>query len=454
MKKKELTRRKFIRTVSAGSVAAVASGAIPSFGNFTPVSNNTGKLAILGGTPVAPAKVWPDWPYIDERMVEEIVKTTRSGIWCRIQSATGTVPTFEKEFAKLMGIKTSVTTGSGTQSLNTCVEALGIGPGDEVITSPYTDPGTISSIISSRALPVMADLDTESFQLDPDDVESKITKKTKALMPVHIMGQPCNMERFMAMAKKYNLKVIEDACQAHLAEYQGKLLGLIGDVGCFSFQTSKTIACGEGGGIISNNEELLDKCYTVMNHGTARSGRTTTIGPKYRMNEFEAAILLGQLPGVKERFATRNKNAAYLTSRLKNFPGLVPQKLYEGTTSGSFYLYAMSYHKEHFNNAPREKFLKALAAEGISLSPYIANGLHKEPWTQHIQTLPEYKKMYGSARLKKFNAELNLPKCDQVCQEMAMIWASGPLLAAQSDMDDIINAIMKVYDNRDKLNSI
>ena len=273
-------------------------------------------------------------------------------------------------------------------------------------------------------------------------------------MPVHIMGQPCNMERIMAIAKKYNLKVIEDACQAVLAEYQGKLLGLIGDVGCFSFQTSKTICCGEGGGIISHNEELLDKCYTVMNHGTARNGRTMRIGSKYRMNEFEAAILLGQLPGVKERFATRNRNAAYLTSKLKNFPGLVPQKLYEGTASGSFYLYAMSYHKEHFNNAPREKFLKAVAAEGISLSPYIANGLHKEPWAQYIQTLPDYKKLYGTARLKKFNEELNLPKCDQVCQEMAMIWASGPLLGTLADMDDVINAIMKVYDNRDKLNSI
>jgi perosamine synthetase len=454
MKRKEFTRRKFISTVSAGSVAAVASSVIPSFGSFTPVMNNTGKLAILGGTPVAPEKVWPEWPYVDERMVEEIVKTTRSGIWCRIQSANGTVPTFEKEFARLMGIKTSVTTGSGTQSLNTCVEALGIGPGDEVITSPYTDPGTIASILTSHALPVMADLDTESYQIDPDDMERKITKRTKALMPVHIMGQPCNMERIMAIAKKYNLKVIEDACQAVLAEYQGKLLGLIGDVGCFSFQTSKTICCGEGGAITSHNEELLDKCYTVMNHGTARNGRTMRIGSKYRMNEFEAAILLGQLPGVKERFATRNRNAAYLTSKLKNFPGLVPQKLYEGTASGSFYLYAMSYHKQHFNNAPREKFLKAVAAEGISLSPYIANGLHKEPWTQHIQTLPDYKKMYGTARLKKFNEELNLPKCDQVCQEMAMIWASGPLLGTLADMDDVINAIMKVYDNRDKLNSI
>jgi perosamine synthetase len=155
MKKKDFTRRKFIATVSAGSVAAVVSNAIPTFGKITTVNNNTGKLAILGGTPVAPEKVWPKWPYVDEKVVEEIVKTTRSGIWCRIQSTNGTVPTFEKEFANLMGSKLSVCTGSGTQALSTCVEALGIGPGDEVITSPYTDPGTISSILTSRALPVM-----------------------------------------------------------------------------------------------------------------------------------------------------------------------------------------------------------------------------------------------------------------------------------------------------------
>jgi len=454
MKKKDFTRRKFIATVSAGSIAAAVSTSIPAFGNITSVNSNTGKLAILGGTPVAPAKVWPSWPYVDEKVVEEVVKTTRSGIWCRIQSRTGTVPTFEKEFAKLMGVNTSVCVGSGTQALSTAVEALGIGPGDEIITSPYTDPGTISSILTSRALPVMADLDPESFQVDPDDVERRITKRTKAIMPVHIMGQPCNMERIMSIARKHNLKVIEDACQGHLSEYQGKLLGTIGDVGCFSFQSSKTIACGEGGGIISHNEELMDKCFTVQNHGTSKRGRTETIGPKYRMNEFEGAVLLGQLPGVKERFKIRNINANYITEKLKDCPGLVPQKLYEGTTSGSFYLYSWSYKKEYFNNAPREKFLKTIAAEGISLSPYIANGLHKEPWTDHIQTLVEYKKMFGAARLKKFKEELYLPKCDQVCQDMVMLWASGPLLGTIADMDDLINVIMKVYDNRDKLNSI
>jgi perosamine synthetase len=453
MRSSKFSRRKFITTTAAGSVAVAASGAIPAMG-FTPVRNESDKLAILGGTPVAPNKVWPDWPYIDEKVVEEVVKTTRSGIWCRIQSPNGTVPTFEKELAKLYGIKSSVSTGSGTQSLNTAVEALGIGPGDEVITSPYTDPGTIQSILVSRALPVMADLDPDSFQIDPDDVERKITKRTKALMPVHIMGQPCNMQRIMEIAKKHKLFVIEDSCQAFLAEYQGKMVGLIGDVGCFSMQTSKVFSCGEGGAMISGNEQLMDKCYTVMNHGTAKNGQTTTIGSKYRMNEFEAAVLLGQLPGVKSRHALRNRNAKYITEQLKDMPGLVPQKIYEGTESGSFYLYTWSYKKEHFNNAPRANFLKAVAAEGINLSPYIANGLHKEPWTEHITTLPEYKTMYGSSRLKKFKDELNLPKTDQVCQDMVMLWASGPLLGTLADMDDLVSAILKVYKNRDKLNQV
>ncbi len=451
MEKNIFTRRQFI---TVGSMAAVASTSIPVLGNISHSLNDTGKLALLGGEPVVKSKVWPTWPYVDEKMVEAIIKTTKSGIWCRIQSPSGTVPSFESEYSKLMGTKFTVATGSGTQALNTCVEALGIGPGDEVITSPYTDMGTISSIITSRALPVMADLDPESFQLDPSEVERRITENTKAIMPIHIMGQPCDMERIMAIAKKHNLRVIEDACQAHLGEYQGKILGTIGDAGCFSFQTTKTIACGEGGAVIGNNEELMDNCYTVQNHGTNKKGRSTTIGPKYRMNEFEGAILLAQLEGAKERFALRNKNAAYLTSKLKNFAGLVPQKLYEGTKSGSFYLYTMSYHKEHFNNATRDQFLKALGAEGISMSGYIPNGLHKEPWVDHILNLKVYQKMYSPSRLKQYREELAYPKCDQVCADMVMLWASGPLLGTQADMDDIINAIMKVHDNRDKLNKI
>jgi dTDP-4-amino-4,6-dideoxygalactose transaminase len=451
MNKNDLTRRQFIAAASAGSLAAVTSGTIPAYANL---SKKADKLAILGGKPIRKNKPWPKWPYWDNKVVDSVIKTTKSRIWCRIQSKTGTVPTLEKKFAQLIGTKFCVATGSGTQALHTSVEALGIGPGDEVITSPYTDPGTIASILSARALPVLADLDRESYQLDPDDVERRITENTSAIMPVHMMGQPCDMGRIMEIAKKHNLKVIEDAAQAHLAEYKGKKLGTIGDLGCFSFQASKTLACGEGGAITGNDEELMDKCYTVHNHGTSRRGRTEVIGPKYRMNEFEAAALLGQWDGVHERFERRNDNAAHLTYRLKDVPGIVPQKLYEGTASGSFYIYAMTYKKDHFNNADRSKFIKAVAAEGVSLSPYIAQGLHKEPWVEHILDAKVYKKMYSARRLRQYRQQVSCPNCDKVCQELAMVWASGPLLGAKEDMDDVADAIEKVYENRDKLNSI
>ena len=287
--------------------------------------------------------------------------------------------------------------------------------------------------------------------MDPDDVERRITKYSKAIMPVHMMGQPAHMERFMEMAKKHGLKVIEDACQGHLSEYQGKKLGTIGDLGCFSFQTSKTISCGEGGAIVGDDEELLDKCYTVHNHGTSRRGRTEVAGPKYRMNEFEGAVLLGQLPTVHERFHRRNENANYLREQLKGFAGLVPQKLYEGTTSGAWYLFPMSYHKEHFDGADRATFLKALSAEGVGLSPYIGNGLHREPWIEHILQQRVYREMFPEEHLQAYRENTACPNCDRVCEEMAMLWASGPLLATKDDMKDVVDAIMKVYENRTEL---
>jgi perosamine synthetase len=165
-------------------------------------------------------------------------------------------------------------------------------------------------------------------------------------------------------------------------------------------------------------------------------------------------VLLPQLATAPERFRRRNENAAYLTSKLKGCPGVVPQKLYEGTATGSFYLYAMSYKKEQFNNVDRGRFLKAVAAEGVSLSPYIERGLHKEPWVENIVKTKVYQKTFSARRLQQFREEMNCPKCDQVCEEMAMIWASGPLLGSQADMDDIADAILKVYENRDRLGTI
>lgn len=452
-------RRNFIGKVSAGTLAYIAAYSMPSFAG---TSGSPDKLAILGGVPVRNKMSWPQWPFRNQQMVDNLANTTQSGIWSRIDSPHGRVAQWEEDFAVMAGARYCVATGSGTQSLNTSLFALGIGPGDEVITSPYTDMGTVSAILTCHALPVFVDLDTASYQLDANEVEKKITSRTKAIIPVHMLGHPCEMERIMAIAKKHGLHVVEDAAQAHLVTYQGKKLGNIGELGCFSFQASKQISCGEGGAVIGNDPQLMDKVYAVMNHGTAKAplkypggnhtGYDITIGPKYRMNEFQACVLQGQQATIQSRFDLRNENAEYLRAQLKDFPGLQLQKRYPGTANGAYYLLGMSYKKEHFNNADRSLFLKAIGAEGVGLSGYIANGLHKEPWTDYVMSLQSYRSQYGKKRMQQWYAEMqHLPGCDQVCAEMAGLYAVGALLGTKKDMDTIVEAIMKVHRNREQL---
>ncbi len=453
--RKRFSRRKFIGSVSTATVGAAIGVPLASSASRLEILNRSGdKLAILGGTPVRESgSIGPKWPHVDEKMVESLTETARSRVWSRIQGGAVT-PDFEKSFASLIGSNYCVGTGSGTQALSTCVYALEIGPGDEVITSPYTDFGTMASILGCHALPVLADVEPDTYQLDPDDVERKITPNTKAIMPVHIFGVASDMERIMKIAKKHNLTVIEDACQAPLARYQGKGLGTIGDLGCFSFQASKSISCGEGGAVVGDDEELMDKCYTVQNRGASRRGKFETIGPKYRMNELEAALLIGQLPGVKERFEKRNDNANYLRSKLKDFAPLMPQRYYEGTESSAYYHFGMTYNKEEWG-VDRSVFLKAIRAEGVGLGSYITYALHREPWVDHILGLKSYKTMYSPARLKEYKESLDLTNCDRIIQETMVSFAgSGPLLAEREEMDNIYNAIVKVYEHREQLKSI
>ena len=447
MSPSKFTRRQF---VAASATASIAPAAMTGSTKANPRAFL--KPAILDGDPIRQGKSWPAWPHVDEQVLSSIEEATKSRVWCRIQNQRdGTVVRLEKVFAELVGAEYCVATGSGTQALHTSVEALGIGAGDEIITSPYTDPGTISAILCARALPVLADLDPGAFQLDPADVERKINERTKAIMPVHMMGQACDIRRVMQIAERHGLKVIEDACEAHLGMVDGKCLGVIGDLGCFSFQSSKTIACGEGGAIVGNDPDLLEQCYTVHNHGTSRRGRTEVAGPKYRMNEFEAAILLGQWPGILERHERRNQNAEHLTARLADFPGVTTQKLYEGTESGGYYVYAMTYHEDYFDGLTRSAFLRAVSAEGIPLGTYLSNGLHKEPWVDYVLNSKAYTALFPEERLERYREEIQCPECDKACGELIRFWGSGVLLATKEDMDDIADAILKVYENRNAL---
>jgi dTDP-4-amino-4,6-dideoxygalactose transaminase len=448
--KKDLSRRKFIATVSAGSAAAVASGAIPpSFEIMNPEP-----LAINGGSPVR-TKPWLEWPKagVDQNLIDRVMEVTTTGNWLRFGGKN--VIAFEKEWARMLNRKEAICVNSGTSALNTAVEALGIGAGDEVITSPYSDIGTIQAIMMARALPVMADLDPESYQVDPADVERRITKNTKAIIPVHIMGVSCDMTKIMAIARKHNLKVIEDACQAHLAEFGGKKLGSIGDLGCFSFQASKALASGEGGAVVGDDENLMNNAWCYEEKGMARHIKTNNavrIGPKYRMHEFEGAALMGQLPGMEDRLNIRNDNAEYLTSKLRDIPAFVPQKRYEGTGRSTYWRYAVSYKKELCNNLPLDVVAKAIGSEGIPMTPYIRNGFHKQgPWHENMLNLNVYKAIYSPATLKRYREDFQYPNCDKVCNEVLAFYGMGILLHPREEMDDIVNALRKVYENRDKI---
>jgi perosamine synthetase len=447
MNSKNLSRRTFL-AATTGTIAALASNRVSV---YAASGKSAGKLAINGGKPVR-AKKWPAWPQWDKSAEEPVLSILRSGNWYRGQG--NTVTQFEKAYAELLGAKRCVCTVNGTNALLTALHALDVGVGDEVIVSPYTFIATYNVIIGSSALPVFADTDPETFQINPDTIEERITERTKAILPVHILGLPANMDKIMAIAKKHNLVVIEDACQAWLAEWRGKKVGTIGNLGCFSFQNSKHLPIGEGGAVIGNDEELMDRVMSFHNCGrpygsVKRTSGYPIVGTNRRMTEYQAAIGLSQIKRLERDTQRRNENAEYLTSKIKDIPGIVPHKLYDGVTRAAYHLYPFRYKKEHFNNAPREKFLAALNAEGVPCSggygPQYRDGL-----MEAFLNSKNFTRSFPKERLDKYRQELNYPGNEQLCKEA--VWLTqNMLLGSKSDTGDIADAVQKIYENRNKL---
>ena len=448
MDRKNFSRREFLATASAGAVAAAASGTVPAFARR---AKTAGKLAIKGGKPVR-TKSFQSWPIWDRSAEKDIISILRSGDWFRGRGET--VTKFEKAYAELLGARRCVCTVNGTNALLTAMHALDVGVGDEVIVSPYTFIATYNVVIGSAALPVFADTDPETFQINPDSIEERITERTRAIMPVHILGIPANMDKIMAIAKKHNLVVIEDACQAWMAEWRGKKCGTVGDLGCFSFQNSKHLPIGEGGAVIGDDEELMDRVWSYHNCGrpfgsVQGKSRYPIIGTNRRMTEYQAAVGLSQIKRLESDTQRRNENAEYLTSKLKGIPGIETVKLYDGVTRCAYHLYPFRYKKEYFNDAPRQKFLAALSREGIPCSGGYGPQYNDELIEVALQS-KNFTRSFTKARLDQYRRELHYPGNDQLCQEA--VWLSQTLLLGKKrDMDDIANAIAKVAENKNQL---
>ena len=242
------------------------------------------------------------------------------------------VATFEKEFAQYTGAKHCVAVSSGTGALMCCLAALGIGPGDEVIVPGYTFIASISSIILSRAIPVLAEID-ESLTIDPEDIKRKITKKTKAIMPVHMLGNPCNMDKIMEIAKEHNLYVIEDCCQAAGATYKGRKVGTIGHMGAFSLNIFKTITAGDGGMVITNDYDLYERAFGFHDQGHKPNrmgvevGNRSIIGMNMRMNELTGAVSLAQLRKMDKILSLLHEKKGKLKNLISQVAGMGFRKI-------------------------------------------------------------------------------------------------------------------------------
>jgi len=265
-----VTRRGFLGAASAAG--AVLSPALASSSN--------GKLALHGGTPVR-REPFPSWPRIAAEDEDNVMDVLRSGEWFRGTSGRW-AKEFEEKYAALTGTKHCLATANGTSALFTSLSALGVGPGDEVIVPPYTFVATINVVLLVHAIPVFVDSDIETSQIDASKIEAAITERTRAIIPVHLGGSVADMDAIMAVASKRKIPVIEDACQSHLAEWKGKKAGSIGATGCFSFQVSKNLPSGEGGAIITDNGDVIERCYAFHNNGRGR--RTSSYNFSYGAN--------------------------------------------------------------------------------------------------------------------------------------------------------------------------
>ena len=435
MGKTHLTRREFLGKTSAGlAMASVVPRAVAT------TSGNPNALALKGGTPVR-TKPFPDWPQTDSLDEANILKALRNHRWCTYDGEF--TPRFEKAWAAQIGAQGCVMTPCGTHALHMGLDLVGVGPGDEVVVAPFTYIATIDVILMCYALPVFADTDLRTFQIDPDDVERRITEHTRAILPVHISGAPANMDKILAIAKKHNLPVVEDACQAHTAEWRGKRVGTLGNVGCFSFQETKVLPAGEGGAFVSNDQDLIAKAYMFRDFGWDSKRRSYAIrATKFRQSEFAAAVLLAQLTRLESVCALREKHASCLMEEMRKIPGIFPQENYAESTRQTYLVIVFRYDQTQFHGLPRSKLIEALKAEGIPAGASYPP-LNRGPFIEKTLNSRAYRTVFSKERLDRYREQNHCPNNDKLCGT-CLSMQHEVLIGSQSDVDDVLEACAKV----------
>jgi dTDP-4-amino-4,6-dideoxygalactose transaminase len=347
------------------------------------------KLAIHGGKPVR-SKPFPNYVTFGEEEKLAVMEVLKDGILSKFLATWSPdfyggprVQKLEQEWADYFGVKHAISVNSATSGLYAAAGAAGIGPGDEVIVSPFTMTASATAALIYGAIPVFADIDPEIFCITPESIKKCITPYTKAIIVVDIFGHPADMDEIVKIAQEHNLLIIEDAAQAPGAKYFGRYAGTLADMGVFSLNYHKTIQCGEGGIIVTSDDDLADRLRLIRNHAEAVVKNKGTenivnmIGFNYRMTEIEAAIASEQLKKLEKLVVPRIEAADYLTEKLSKFPALTLPVVRPSVRHG-YYVYAIRYDANAVG-VPRDRFVAAIKAEGIPVGAGYVEPIYLEP---------------------------------------------------------------------------
>lgn len=305
------------------------------------------------------------WPYFGDEELASLTEVLHSGNWWRGNG--NKVIEFEKKFAEFHQTAFGLGVTNGTHAILLALKALDLKPGDEVIVPSFTFISTILPIMELGAIPIPVDVNPHTFCISPSEIQNAITDKTVGIIPVHMAGHICDMEKICGISKEYNLFVIEDACHAHGAELNSRKAGSFGDFGVFSFQALKLMTAGEGGCLITSNKDLYDKAMILHNVGRPHGDTNyehLNMGSNFRMSEFQAAVLIPQLDRIDSQNRTRYQNGINLTSKLATLTGITPQSINPTCNLHAYYMY-MFYYDDKKYKLSREHLIKELNDKGI-----------------------------------------------------------------------------------------
>lgn len=413
------------------------------------------KLAITGGKPIR-RKPFPTWPIYSDQEARGLMQVLRSRNWGGYPFPNAHAAAFAAKFARAHGAKYGIALANGTVAIEVALKAIGIKPGDEVIVPAYTWEGTVGPILLLNAVPIFVDVDPDTYCLDARLIVRAITFKTRAILPVHLAMNFADLDEILRIASSHNIAVIEDCAHAHGGQWRGRGAGASGDLGCFSFQSSKIITAGEGGAVITSNLEYFERAQSYVNCGRASATdefRHRLIGFNYRITEFQAAILEAQLERLPKQAKTRFANMNHFEKRLRGTPGLAFLRLDKRITRVAAYQFVFKYVPENFGGIPRAAFLGALEMEGIP-----CDGLFYEPVYRSalFPVDPADFPALSWGRSEPLNPKTlyHCPVSERAAYEEAVWLPHHLFLGTRKDTDDIANAILKVCENINELRNL